>query len=137
MTEQSTRCVSRRRSSLAALLGAVLMLAFAFPTFALTANVADAGHAYDAPTPMYDGAANSVYAHTGEAAPAMSHDGSNSLQGSVATIAEPLSVVVARSVAAEVAARTEPSVGQPIYRVYGGDSPAGGASWTPVNPRVV
>jgi hypothetical protein len=30
-----------------------------------------------------------------------------------------------------------PSVGQTIYRVYGGDSATGGASWTPVNPGEV
>lgn len=32
------------------------------------------------------------------------------------------------------AASTEPTAGQTIYRVYGGDSAAGGASWSPVNP---
>jgi hypothetical protein len=40
-------------------------------------------------------------------------------------------------VAAETAVGAEPSVGQTIYRVYGGDSPAGGASWSPVNPGSV
>ncbi len=30
-----------------------------------------------------------------------------------------------------------PSIGQKIYRVYGGDSKAGGASWSPVDPRSV
>ena len=38
---------------------------------------------------------------------------------------------------AEAAAGTEPYAGQPIYRVYGGDSSAGGASWSPVNPGSV
>jgi RHS repeat-associated protein len=31
----------------------------------------------------------------------------------------------------------QPSVGQTLYRVYGGDSEAGGASWTPVDPSSV
>jgi RHS repeat-associated protein len=30
-----------------------------------------------------------------------------------------------------------PSPGQQVFRVYGGDSPAGGASWSPVDPRTV
>lgn len=32
------------------------------------------------------------------------------------------------------AADTAPFAGQNLYRVYGGDSAAGGASWSPVNP---
>ncbi|WP_159807147.1 polymorphic toxin-type HINT domain-containing protein [Cellulomonas citrea] len=39
--------------------------------------------------------------------------------------------------AAEAAAGTRPAAGQAIYRVYGGDSVAGGASWSPVNPGTV
>lgn len=35
------------------------------------------------------------------------------------------------------AAGSEPSVGQTVYRVYGGDSAAGGASWSPVDPSTV
>lgn len=31
----------------------------------------------------------------------------------------------------------EPTVGQKLFRVYGGDSKAGGASWSPVDPRTV
>jgi uncharacterized protein RhaS with RHS repeats len=31
----------------------------------------------------------------------------------------------------------EPYAGQKIYRVYGGDASAGGASWSPVNPGSV
>ena len=42
------------------------------------------------------------------------------------------------SVAAETtAADTAPFAGQKLYRVYGGDSAAGGASWSPVNPGSV
>ncbi|UJP40227.1 Hint domain-containing protein [Cellulomonas palmilytica] len=40
-------------------------------------------------------------------------------------------------VAANTVARLEPSVGQKVFRVYGGDSKAGGASWSPVDPRSV
>jgi RHS repeat-associated protein len=32
---------------------------------------------------------------------------------------------------------SQPAVGDTIYRVYGGDSKAGGASWTPVDPDTV
>jgi hypothetical protein len=46
-------------------------------------------------------------------------------------------IVVATGVAAEAGAATRPVAGQPIYRVYGGDSAAGGASWSPVNPGSV
>jgi len=35
------------------------------------------------------------------------------------------------------AADTAPFAGQKLYRVYGGDSAAGGASWSPVNPGSV
>jgi hypothetical protein len=31
----------------------------------------------------------------------------------------------------------EPTVGMPVYRVYGGDSLADGASWSPVHPGAV
>jgi hypothetical protein len=37
----------------------------------------------------------------------------------------------------EGAGAAEPSIGQTIYRVYGGDSEAGGASWSPVDPGSV
>jgi hypothetical protein len=31
----------------------------------------------------------------------------------------------------------EPTLGQRLYRVYGGDSKAGGASWSPTDPSTV
>lgn len=37
----------------------------------------------------------------------------------------------------EVAGTSEPTVGQTLYRVYGGDSEAGGASWSSVDPGTV
>ncbi|MTD56093.1 hypothetical protein [Amycolatopsis pithecellobii] len=39
--------------------------------------------------------------------------------------------------AGAAASLAEPTKGQKLYRVYGGDSKAGGASWSPVDPRTV
>ena len=39
--------------------------------------------------------------------------------------------------AADTTAELKPTAGQTIYRVYGGDSKAEGASWSPVNPSSV
>jgi hypothetical protein len=45
--------------------------------------------------------------------------------------------VSASLLAAETTAADAPYAGQTLYRVYGGDSAAGGASWSPVNPGSV
>jgi RHS repeat-associated protein len=52
-------------------------------------------------------------------------------------IAARTTITTSTRAAINTAARVEPSVGQRIFRVYGGDSRAGGASWSPVDPRSV
>lgn len=60
------------------------------------------------------------------------------IQGARATVEAPAPATAPpRSGAAEGATVAEPTAGQTVYRVYGGDSAAGGASWSPVDPGSV
>jgi hypothetical protein len=102
MTERSTCGGAGRKSLLVTLLAAVFVLGFAMPTFAITANAADARQAYDA-SAVYDSAAHSVQVHASEETPVGSRDVFEGVQGTAAVAAGPLSVVLARSVAAETA----------------------------------
>lgn len=80
----------------------------------------------------------SVFTGAGDAADAgVAADAADS--GSLVGFLGSSTGTAASSTAAEEAAAgaTEPTAGQTIYRVYGGDSKAGGASWSPVDPRSV
>lgn len=83
-----------------------------------------AAYAYDAPALLSSQSATTTYARGSPSGPEVaSRDNSVSLGRF--------------GVAVEAAVGTRPAAGQTIYRVYGGDSAAGGASWTPVNPATV
>jgi hypothetical protein len=65
-------------------------------------STSPAAYAYDAPT-VYDGAAHSLQAHTGDAAPVALLVVSESVQGKETSAPGPLSVLFAKSVAADSA----------------------------------
>jgi hypothetical protein len=71
----------------------------------------DSGPAYDASASVYDGAAHSVEAHTGGDQPRTAGDVSEGVQGTVATAAGHLSVLLPVSVAADSGAWSLPAEG--------------------------
>ncbi len=125
-----------RRLVLSALAAFGVLLGAALPASASTT------YAYDAPVHVYDGAAHSVQAPTGEAAPVVSQEGSEGLQGSLVTVTGLLSVVWPLSVAADSAsggyssfARAKTALGSPgegnVYDHVVEQSQIGRSGFTP------
>jgi len=84
---------------LATLLGFGTSIGFAAPVSSAT------GYTYDASISAYDGVAHSAQAHASEAAPIASHKVSEDVQGTLTDAVGPLSVLFAKSVAANTADR--------------------------------
>jgi hypothetical protein len=61
-----------------------------------------------------------------------SQEASTLRSGGLPSVSSPFALETEGAAASAVS--TEPTAGQTIYRVYGGDSTAGDASWSPVNP---
>jgi hypothetical protein len=100
-----------------------------FVVFASTASFA-----YDAQcrvSKSYDDAIKTISGYDRAAVFATNERGCNSVSSRT------LFAKFAKFLAAETTAADAPYAGQTLYRVYGGDSAAGGASWSPVNPGSV
>lgn len=82
---------------------ASILVGGSVPAAATFGSAASVTYGYDTAISLYDGAAHSVQAPTGEPAPVALLVAPEGVQGTVATVAGPLSALVLKSVAADTA----------------------------------